>query len=201
MNICDRISGVPIRIDLDDKPMRDGWISNRNKVIIGPSGSGKSFWTNNMVRQYWEQGCHCLIVDVGDSYEGLCNIINEETNGEDGIYYTYKEDEPISFNPFYEPSYNYSEEKKEQLLTLIKTLWKGDGNITNSEETHLKVAIHNYISKICDDRNIEPSFNSFYLFVINEFSLYLKEHIKVRIENFYLDDLIQVLKPDRKSVV
>ena len=172
-----------------------GWIDNRNKVIIGPSGSGKSFFTNNMVRQYWEQGCHIVLVDIGDSYQGLCQMIQEETNGNDGLYYTYTEKNPLSFNPFYEPNYEYSEEKKEQLLTLIKTLWKGDQKLSNSESTHIKVCIYNYIDKICSDHSIPPGFNSFYNYLINEFKPMIKEELNVRIENFDVDDMIQVLKP------
>lgn len=195
INLTDRIAGIPIRIDLDDYPKKMGWIDNRNKVIIGPSGSGKSFFTNNMVRQYWSQGCHIVLVDIGDSYQGLCQMIQEETNGEDGLYYTYTESDPLSFNPFYEPDYEYSEEKKEQLLTLIKTLWKGDVQLSNSESTHIKVCIYNYIDKICSDHTIRPCFNTFYQYLIEEFKPLIIEQLQVRIENFDVDDMIQVLKP------
>ena len=49
--------------------MRKGIITNRNKFILGPSGSGKSFLTNHLVRQYYEQGTHILLVDTGNSYQ------------------------------------------------------------------------------------------------------------------------------------
>ena len=199
MYLTDRISGVPVRIDLDDYPKKTGWIDNRNKVIIGPSGSGKSFYTNNMVRQYYEQGCHVVLVDVGDSYQGLCKMINEETGGRDGIYYTYTEEHPLSFNPFYEANYEYPEEKKEQLLTLIKTLWKGDKELTNTEATHIKVCIYNYIDIICNDRSITPCFNSFYTYLMKSFKPYIQNQVQVRIENFDVDDMIQVLRPFAKG--
>jgi conjugation system TraG family ATPase len=101
IKMADRISGKPIHVDISDLPMKQGVITNRNKFILGPSGSGKSFFTNHMCRQYWEQGTHILIVDTGNSYQGLCNFINHRTNGEDGMYFTYTEQDPISFNPFY----------------------------------------------------------------------------------------------------
>lgn len=193
--LTDRLSGIPVRIDLDDYPKKLGWIDNRNKVIIGPSGSGKSFFTNNLVRQYWEQGCHVVLVDVGDSYQGLCKMISEETNSDDGLYFTYTEGNPLSFNPFFEKNYEYSEEKKEQLLTLIKTLWRGDAGLSNTESTHIKVAIYNYVDLICNDYSIEPCFDTFYHYLINTFKPYIQEELNVRIENFDVDDLIQVLKP------
>ena len=70
-------------------------------VVIGPSGSGKSFFMNHLVRQYWEQNTHIILIDIGNSYKGLCDLIHQRTNGEDGIYYTYSEKHPIAFNPFF----------------------------------------------------------------------------------------------------
>lgn len=195
INLTDRVAGIPVRIDLDDYPKKMGWIDNRNKVIIGPSGSGKSFFTNDLVRQYWEQGAHIVLVDIGDSYEGLCQLIREETKGEDGCYFTYTEEHPLSFNPFWEPDRLYNEEKKEQLLTLVKTLWKGDREVTNSEETHLKVCIGNYLDELSRDKNIVPCFDTFYQYLKETYKPYIVEQQKVRMQNFDIDDLIQVLKP------
>ena len=63
--------------------------------------AGKSFFTNHMVRQYYEQGAHVLLVDTGNSYLGLSQLIHNRTHGEDGIYFTYTNENPIAFNPFY----------------------------------------------------------------------------------------------------
>ena len=78
--------------------MKKGITTNRNKFILGPSGSGKSFFTNHMVRQYYEQGAHVLLVDTGNSYLGLSQLIHNRTHGEDGIYFTYTNESPIAFN-------------------------------------------------------------------------------------------------------
>ena len=100
IRMADRQSGVPVHVDISDLPMKRGITTNRNKFILGPSGSGKSFFTNHLVRQYYEQNAHILLVDIGNSYQGLCRLINSRTKGEDGIYLTYEEDNPIAFNPF-----------------------------------------------------------------------------------------------------
>jgi len=63
-------------------------------AVVGPSGSGKSFFTNHMVRSYYEQGTHIVLVDVGHSYKGLCDLVK-------GYYFTYSETKPIKFNPFF----------------------------------------------------------------------------------------------------
>ncbi len=72
MYMSDRYNGVPVYVDLSDLPMKQGITSNRNKIIIGPSGSGKSFTTNHMVNSYLDYNTHMVIVDVGDSYQRLC---------------------------------------------------------------------------------------------------------------------------------
>ncbi|WP_270554608.1 TraG family conjugative transposon ATPase, partial [Bacteroides caccae] len=89
IKMVDRVSGRPLHIDISDLPMKKGITTNRNKFILGPSGSGKSFFTNHMVRQYYEQGAHVLLVDTGNSYLGLSQLIHNRTHGEDGIYFTY----------------------------------------------------------------------------------------------------------------
>ena len=101
IKMVDRLTGKPLHLDISDLPMKKGITTNRNKFVLGPSGSGKSFFMNHMVRQYYEQGTHVVLVDTGNSYQGLCSMINRKTKGEDGIYFTYTEDKPISFNPFY----------------------------------------------------------------------------------------------------
>lgn len=98
--MVDRITGKPLHLDISDEPMKRGVICNRNRIVISGSGGGKSFFVNHLVRQYYEQGTHVVLVDVGNSYKGLCALINHRTGGQDGIYFTYTEDNPISFNPF-----------------------------------------------------------------------------------------------------
>ena len=199
LKLTDRISGAPVRVDVSDEPVRRGWASAKNKFILGPSGSGKSFFTNVMMAQKYEQGEHLVIVDVGDSYLGLCQLIHERTNGEDGIYFTFKEEEPISFNPFYVEDYVYTEEKMAQLLSLICILWKNEHeDISKAEETHIETALNAYIGIVKDHREIFPCFNTFYAFLSKQFKEYLVKK-SVRIENFDIDNLIQVLAPYAKG--
>ena len=124
IKMADRLSGKPIHLDISDLPMKKGITTNRNKFILGPSGSGKSFFTNHMVRQYYEQGAHVLLVDTGNSYQGLCTLIHQKTKGKDGIYFTYTDEHPISFNPFYTDDNVFDVEKRESISTLLLTLWK-----------------------------------------------------------------------------
>ena len=195
IKMCDRVSGKPIHVDISDLPMKQGIITNRNKFILGPSGSGKSFFTNHMCRQYWEQGTHIVLVDTGNSYQGLCNFINRRTNGEDGVYFTYTEKNPISFNPFYTDDGVFDIEKRESIKTLIMTLWKRDNEPpTRSEEVALSNAVSLYIERIKIDESVLPSFNTFYEFVKLDYAAILDAK-KVREKDFDLANFLNVLEP------
>ena len=90
IKMSDRLSGIPLHLDISDLPMKRGVITNRNKFILGPSGSGKSYLTNHLVRQYWEQGSHILLVDTGNSYQGLCSLIHAKTKGRRGVFHLHR---------------------------------------------------------------------------------------------------------------
>lgn len=192
IKLSDRVSGKPILVDISDLPMRKGIITNRNKFVVGPSGSGKSFFTNHFARQYYFQGSHELIVDTGNSYWGLCHLINTLTNGQDGIYYTYTNEEPICFNPFFVEDGVFDIEKRESIKTLLLTLWKRDSGLpTPAEEVVLSNAVNQFLKKIKTVK-IEPIFDTFYEFVDGEYRESLSEKMKTY---FDIDNFLGVLEP------
>ena len=199
IRMADRQNGIPIHVDISDLPMKRGIITNRNKFILGPSGSGKSFFTNHLVRQYYEQGTHILLVDTGNSYQGLCRMIHDRTHGEDGIYITYEENNPIAFNPFYTDDRQLDVEKRESIKTLILTLWKREDEAPKrSEEVALSGAVNAYIRKIMEDETIKPDFNGFYEFVRDDYRRMIEEK-KVREKDFDIDGFLNVLEPFYKG--
>lgn len=195
IKMVDRLTGKPIHVDISDLPMKKGIITNRNKFILGPSGSGKSFFTNHMVRQYYEQGSHVLLVDTGNSYLGLCEMINRKTHGEDGVYFTYTEENPIAFNPFYTDDGAFDIEKRESIKTLILTLWKRDNEPpTRAEEVALSNGVALYIDRLKYDATLEPSFNTFYEFVKTDYAAILDAK-GVREKDFDIANFLNVLEP------
>jgi conjugation system TraG family ATPase len=202
IKMVDRLTGKPLHLDISDLPMKKGIITNRNKFILGPSGSGKSFFTNHMVRQYYEQGAHIVLVDTGNSYQGLCNLISRKTGGEDGVYFTYTEDNPIAFNPFYTEDGVFDIEKRESIKTLILTLWKRDNEPpTRAEEVALSNAVSLFIEKIKDlkdSKEFNVSFNGFYEFVGGEYRAILQAK-QVREKDFDLANFLNVLEPYYKG--
>ena len=199
IKMSDRLSGIPLHLDISDLPMKRGVITNRNKFILGPSGSGKSYLTNHLVRQYWEQGAHLLLVDTGNSSQGLCSLIHAKTKGRDGVYFTYTEEAPIAFNPFYVEDGVYDVEKRESLKTLLLTLWKRESEEpTRSEEVALSNAVNLYLSKLRTDRSIVPSFDTFYEFVTTDYRRLLEQK-RVREKDFDLENFLNVLEPYYKG--
>ena len=196
IKMCDRISGKPLHLDISDEPMKRGVITNRNKFVLGPSGSGKSFFMNHLVRQYWEQGTHVVLVDTGNSYQGLCELVRRKTRGEDGIYFTYTEEHPISFNPFYTDDYVYDVEKKDSIKTLLLTLWKTeDDKVSKTESGELGSAVNAYIGRIRSDRTIVPCFDTFYEYMRDDYRRELEERdIKVSRDDFNIDNMLITLR-------
>ena len=191
IRMADRQNGIPVHVDISDLPMKRGIITNRNKFILGPSGSGKSFFTNHLVRQYYEQGTHILLVDTGNSYQGLCRMIHDRTRGEDGIYITYEED--------YTDCGLFDVEKRESIKTLILTLWKREDEAPKrSEEVALSGAVNAYIRMISENRGIKPDFNGFYEFVADDYRRMIEEK-KVREKDFDIDGFLNVLAPFYKG--
>lgn len=196
IKMVDRLTGKPLHLDISDLPMKKGIITNRNKFVLGPSGSGKSFFMNHLVRQYYEQGTHVVLVDTGNSYQGLCEMINKKTKGDDGIYFTYTEEKPISFNPFYTDDFVYDVEKKDSIKTLLLTLWKSeDDKITKTESGELGSAVTAYIDRIKADRSITPNFNTFYEFMRDDYRYELESRaIKVSKDDFNIDNFLTTLR-------
>ena len=151
---------------------------------------------NHLVRQYYEQGTHVVLVDTGNSYQGLCGLINRKTKGQDGIYYTYTEDSPISFNPFFTDDYVFDVEKKDSIKTLLLTLWKGEEDkVSKTESGELGSAVNAYIDLIRSDRTIRPCFDTFYEFLKDDYRRELEQReIKVGKEDFNIDNILITLR-------
>ena len=196
IKMVDRLTGKPVHLDISDEPMKRGITTNRNKFILGPSGSGKSFFTNHLVRQYYEQGSHILLIDTGNSYEGLCNLIRSRTHGDDGVYYTYTEDNPISFNPFYVDDGIFDVEKKDSIKTLLLTLWKSeDDRVTKTESGELGSALSMFLDKMAKDKNIVPCFNSFYEFMRDDYRAEMANRpIPIYKQDFDIDNFLTTLR-------
>lgn len=132
--------GLPLAVDTSGKEGKKRYTNNSNFFVVGPSGSGKSFFMNTVMRQYREQDTDIVIIDTGDSYEGLCSYF-------DGTYISYSKEKPISMNPFKVTDAEYNEnfgEKKNFLKSLIFQLFKGAEFPTKLEDAVINQTIVEY---------------------------------------------------------
>lgn len=174
--------GVPLKIDPADLPMKKGRINNRNKFVLGPSGSGKSFLMNNIVEQYLTYNYDVVIVDTGDSYSGTAKYKN-------GKYIQYTEEKPITMNPFLMTKEEFNIEKMEFLTNLIYLIWKGaDSTMNNTEKTIVDNLLLSYYHQYFNSgTNWYDSKNT------EELILYLKKY------NIYEDELYRDFEESKEK--
>ena len=151
--------GVPVAIDISGKEGRNKLTDNSNFFVLGPSGSGKSFYVNSMVRQAHEQDTDIVLVDTGNSYEGLCEYFG-------GKYISYTEEHPITMNPFKIKREEWNIEKLGFLKNLVMLIWKGSqGTVSKTEDRLIEQVINEYYDAYFTTKRVSNlCFNTFYEF-------------------------------------
>ena len=149
--------GVPVAIDISGKEGRNKLTDNSNFFVLGPSGSGKSFYVNSMVRQAHEQDTDIVLVDTGNSYEGLCEYFC-------GKYISYTEEHPITMNPFKIRREEWNIEKLGFLKNLVMLIWKGSqGTVSKTEDRMIEQVINEYYDAYFTTKRLSNlCFNTFY---------------------------------------
>lgn len=184
--------GVPIAIDVSGKEGKNKITDNSNFFVLGPSGSGKSFFTNSVMRQMWEQNTDVVMVDTGNSYEGLCEYVG-------GKYISYTEEKPITMNPFAIKREELNIEKVGFLKNLIMLIWKGTkGVITKTEDRLIEQVIMEYFTTYFRDEGTDRcrvpnlSFNTFYEYSVERMPKIITENnltgIDLAAYNYLLKD-------------
>ena len=175
--ICDRLRNVPIDIDVQRLARDRGHIDNYNAFLLGPSGSGKSFFMNSFLRNCYDAGEHVFLIDVGDSYEGLCEIIREVSGGRDGMYHSWDPEHPFSFNPFTgirswldegghlrqdEPGVTF-------LVSFLTTAWAPDRGWTTDSMSVLLRIIADFVARVIGEGgDALPVFDDFFRYVSSQ---------------------------------
>lgn len=185
LRICDRTRHIPIIMDTQHEAMKLGWIFDLNAFVLGPSGTGKSYFMNYYLRNCYDAGESCFVVDVGDSYEGLCRIIREESGGKDGQYMAWDVNHPMEFNPFIgyqdwldvKGNVRADSSSANFFISVLKTIWAPEKGWTSATDPILKQTVTDFVRLIIPDivkKGHHPVFNDYYI--------YLKEKIQPMID-------------------
>ena len=194
LKMSDRIRLVPQRFDIQELALEMNLIENYNVFLLGPSGSGKSFFMNKYLRSCYIAGQHCFLIDQGDSYRALCHIIREESGGKDGRYYTFEKGKPISFNPFRNVKrFAKDAQALDFLYTLMGVLWRNGEAMTSSESKFIKESVDAFLKEMPDqvghdgkagNEGKDPVFNDYYAYVRD---VYAKRLAEDGVEKEYFD--------------
>lgn len=204
MKMCDRFRNIPLRIDIQEAAYKAGLIDNYNAFILGGSGTGKSFFTNYFVRSCYDAGQTVFIIDVGDSYQGLCSVINEESGGRDGIYHTWDKEHPITFDAFIgiEDWVDTTGRLQQDcdgvnfLLSFLQTLWAPSGGWNADSANILKQIVRDFASSRREMAQ-RPIFNDLREYIIRDIAPqvhsregYICDSVQVDHKRFDIDGLI-----------
>lgn len=189
----DRLTGRPVQVDIDIEPRNNNLTQNGNLFVLSGSGGGKSYLVNHLCRSYYDLGMHIVVVDVGHSYQVLCQLLG-------GYYFTYEEARPIQFNPFIiGPGEVFDTEKKESLKSLLLALWKrSDETQYRSEYVALSNALQAFYDWLRKCPEVFPCFDSFYEFIEGEYIEVLRQG-KVKEKEFDVENFLYVIRPYYKG--
>lgn len=192
--------GNPCKIDMWDYST----LNNRNKILIGPSGSGKSFWLNNYILQAYELGNDITIVDIGGSYRSMIELNR-------GKYFDSTEQAKFAFNPFLcdrdkNGKYLYLDdsdpESKEDLIktisAVISYIWKQRDTMSATEAAILRksiIAFYDYVNNSSingTSERIFPDLIQYRIFLRDVFSKKMKDFER---QKFEIEELLLLLEP------
>lgn len=174
LKMSDRLTHVPVRMDIQDIAIEKGWIGNMNVACLGGSGTGKSFFVNSLVNRFYDAGEHVFIIDVGDSYEGQCGIHAEESGGRDGQYHTWDDNRRLSFNPFIgidgwlnaDGTLKTDDMNVNFFLSLIQAIWSPDDGWKGETTPILVQFIRDFVQQWLEKASgTLPVFNDFFRYI------------------------------------
>lgn len=133
-----RNQNTPVLKDVWDEDKKR--IKARNFAIYAPTGEGKSFLANNILRQYFEQGVRLVIIDLGGSYTKFAKLYPEQY-----IVLRYESGKNLGINPFYITSENdLTPERLEDLTVFIFEIFASDLKVSRAQSVALKKILKDY---------------------------------------------------------
>lgn len=199
--VSDRVRHIPVPIDIQLAAQKLHHIDNFNVFVLGPSGSGKSFFMNYFLRQCYDNGESVFMIDKGGSYRGLTDVVHELSGGSDGTYMSWDMDNPPSFNPFVgwkdwldgKGRLRQDAPGIQAFLSAVKFLWSPRGGWAAASLAILERIVTDFLEKMLSEGKEAPLFDDFYHF--------LGEEVQPRIVPIYDDKGNIVRLPENPLVV
>lgn len=192
--------GTPVKINLWDYPT----LNNKNRIVIGPSGSGKSFWLNNYILQSYELGRDIMIIDIGGSYRSMIAL-----NG--GKYFDSTEQKKFAFNPFLcdrdkNGKYLYidtsdaesADDQIKTIVAIISYIWKAREQMMPAETAILRKSIIGFYDHVNNssvgqsNERIFPDMKAYRKYLQEVFRNRMSDFEK---QKFEIEELILLLEP------
>ena len=179
----DREHNIPVLKDVwDEKKKR---IKARNFAIFAPTGEGKSFLANNILRQYFEMGVRLVIIDLGGSYTKFASLYPEQF-----AVLRYERGKNLGINPFYVTNANnITPERLEDLSVFLFELI-GEGTKPKKEQSvALKKILHLYYKA---RGNAPHSLDSFYTYIESQRETLLTQ-LHIHSDYFNIEGFLHIL--------
>ncbi len=137
----DRQFNIPVVKDVWDRDKKR--IKARNFAIFAPTGEGKSFLANNILRQYFEQGVRLVIIDLGGSYTKFASLYPDQFT-----VLRYQGGKSLGINPFYLATRTSMEaDRLEDLALFVFELLSPGKKVSQEESVALKKVLWAYYQK------------------------------------------------------
>ncbi len=178
----DREHNIPVLKDVwDEKKKR---IKARNFAIFAPTGEGKSFLANNILRQYFESGVRLVIIDLGGSYTKFAKLYPEK--------YTvlrYESGKNLGINPFYISNQeDLTPERLEDLSVFLFELFASDLKVTKAQSVSLKKILRHYYLNVPENHSLYD----FYRFIENN-RKDLLQTLKIHPDYFNITNFLHIM--------
>ncbi len=178
----DRQHNIPVLKDVWDEQKKR--IKARNFAIFAPTGEGKSFLANNILRQYFEAGVRLVIIDLGGSYSKFAKLYPD-----DHIILRYEQGKNLGINPFYISSIeDLTPERLEDLSIFLLELLASGKEATKAEEVAIKKVLRYYYTSVEDNHSLE----SLYQFVDDKKETLIQE-LKIQETYFSVYNFLHIL--------
>jgi conjugation system TraG family ATPase len=178
----DRQHNIPVLKDVwDEKKKR---IKARNFAIFAPTGEGKSFLANNIIRQYFESGVRLVIIDLGGSYTKFAKLYPEQY-----AILRYESGKNLGINPFYITNVDdVNPERLEDLSIFLFELFASDLKVTKAQSVSIKKILIHYYQSVSENHSLD----SFYNF-IEEHQNDLLNQLKIQADYFNISSFLHIM--------